>query len=62
MTSQQRLTIGEIQRILRDGFVDVQCPACDEYTRVEPDCREESCPHCGAEEALTSPLVELNLI
>jgi len=52
-------SIEQLQRIMWDGFADVECPACGEGGRVEPD-GDYPCD-CG-EGRLTSPLILEGLI
>jgi hypothetical protein len=51
--------IEELERIMMDGFADVECSACGEGGRVEPD-GDYPC-ECG-EGRLTSPLILEGLI
>lgn len=55
-------TIEELERIMWDGMVTVDCtnPDCGEAATVEPDADYE-CYHCG-EGRLVSPLVTEGLI
>ena len=53
-------SIAELERIMADGFAEVECPACGDYTRVEPDA-DYPCPECN-EGQLVSPLVAEGLI
>jgi len=52
-------SIAELERIMEDGFADVECEACGEGSRVEPD-GDYPC-ECG-EGRLVSPLILEGLI
>ena len=52
--------IEELERIMHDGFCDVECSSCGEAARIEPDA-DCPCPECD-EGKLVSPLVEMGLI
>jgi hypothetical protein len=52
-------SIEELEQIMSDGAADVECPACGEGGRVEPD-GDYPC-ECG-EGRLTSPLIAMGLI
>lgn len=53
-------TTEELQHIMSEARVDVDCTACGYGDTIEPD-GDYLCPECG-EGRLTSPLVTLGLI
>jgi len=53
-------SIAELERIMWDGFAEVECSECGEFARVEPDA-DYPCPECG-EGRLVSPLILEGLI
>ena len=52
-------SIAELEQIMEDGYADVECAACGEGGRVEPD-GDYPC-ECG-EGRLVSPLILEGLI
>lgn len=53
-------SIEELERIMADGFAEVDCPSCGYGARIEPDA-DYPCPECK-EGRLVSPLIEEGLI
>lgn len=59
MTEFDGYDLDELEAIMSEGMVDVECPACGNSATVEPD-GDYPC-ECG-EGRLTSPLILLGLI
>ena len=55
-------TWAEIERMVFDSVATAVCAECGDYHEVEPDAREYDCQSCGAQQAVTSPLIKLGLI
>lgn len=53
-------SIEELERIMWDGMVTVDCEVCGYAATIEPDA-DDPCPECG-EGRLVSPLVIEGLI
>jgi len=53
------VSMEELERIMSEGAADVECPACGECARIEPD-GDYPC-ECG-EGRLTSPMILMGLI
>lgn len=49
--------IAKFERIMSDGFEDVECPECGEFSRVEPDA-DYPCPECNEGRLQSSLIIE----
>ena len=50
----------DLEKVMMDGYADVDCTECDHAARIEPD-GDYPCTEC-ADGRLVSPLIEAGLI
>ena len=55
------MTLEEMQAIDRNGYVDVECPECGDWRRIEPD-GDYPCHTALCNGRVVSPLIEEGLI